>query len=159
MKGSNFAFRLQEALEAVGYTVFCYAAAVGAGSRWMSPFNNGVCACDAFIPLCSPEYGDMDVAPWSAAELLQAVRQHDTTGRPHIIPIRHHGEYPHCNADTAGVLARFECVPDPREYPDFVARRMKYDDVWQLVIARLQDVGIHPKTQHGAAPAGAAMEA
>jgi hypothetical protein len=168
MKGSNFAFRLQEALEAVGYRVFCYAAAVAAGQRWMSPFHNGVCACDAFIPICSPEYGDMDVAPWSAAELLQAVRQRETSAArlPHIIPIRHHGDYPGCNADMANVLARFDCVPDKREYPATVARRMKYDDVWQLVIARLQDVGIHPpprgaqqQQQHDSAPAGAAGEA
>ena len=147
--GSNFAFRLQEALETEGYSVFCYGAAVAAGQRWLSPFNNGVQACDVFIPICSPEYGDLDKAPWSAAELLQAVRAFRRDGKPAIIPIRHHGEYP--SADTLAQLQEFECVPDQRVFhrtPE--ARRMKYDDVWQLVIARLREV--IPGAGHAAAP-------
>jgi hypothetical protein len=146
-KGSNFAFRLQEALEAAGYSVFCYGALLRAGQRWQSPFADGVQTCQAFIPICSPEYGDLDQAPWSAAELLQAVREKERKGLPHIIPIRHHGKYPpSAEINVIAGLGEIECVPDQDEYcktPQ--ARRMRLHDVWELVIARLKDAGIEPK--------------
>ena len=161
LKGSNFAFRLQEALESHGYSVFCYAAVVKAGHRWVSPFNDGVSVCDAFIPIISPEYGDMDLAPWTTAELLQAVRERGSDrrdGKPHIIPIRHHGAYPPKNAALKSILEDFDPVPDPdeRDHRKMVeARRMKLDDVWQLVIARLEDEGVLPiKKKRELPPAG-----
>ena len=148
IKGSNFAFRLQEALESAGYTVFCYGALRKTGNyRWISPFVDGVQTCQAFIPICSPEYGDLDLAPWTAAELLQARErnQRSMNDQPAIIPIRHHGKYP----PSPGLgLEDFDCVPDKYEYvktPE--ARRMKLDDVWQLVVARLEDAGVHPKNK------------
>lgn len=149
LKGSNFAFRLQEALESVGYSVFCYGALFKVPqNRWISPFTDGVQLCQAFIPICSPEYGDLDLAPWCAAELLHAVREQERApvGWPRIIPIRHHGAYP--PSDEIAVIAGlggYKCVPDQKEYrktPE--ARRMKLHDVWQLVIARLEDAGIKP---------------
>ena len=153
LKGSNFAFRLQEALEFHGYTVFCYGAVLKAGHHWVSPFNDGVNVCEAFIPICSPEYGDMELAPWTTAELLQAARERATNGRnglPHIIPIRHHGTYPPKNcAALADILEEYYpyVVPDQEEMEHGgrrEARLMKLDDVWQLVIARLQDAGVVP---------------
>lgn len=162
LKGSNFAFRLQEALESHGYSVFCYAAVVKAGQRWVSPFNDGVSVCEAFIPICSPEYGDMDLAPWTTAELLQAARERAPdrrNGLPHIIPIRHHGAYPPANnAALASILYEYDQVPDPDERDHrkmLEARQMKLDDVWQLVVARLEDAGVMPakkKRELAAAP-------
>ncbi len=152
LKGSNFAFRLQEALEAAGYSVFCYGALLKAGQRWQSPFTDGVQVCQAFIPICSPEYGDLDQAPWSAAELLQAVREQERKGLPHIIPIRHHGRYPpSAEINVIAGLGKFDCVPDQHEYrktPE--ARRMKLHDVFELVIARLEDAGVRPNGKLGA---------
>ena len=161
LKGSNFAFRLQEALEWYGYSVFCYGAVVKAGQRWVSPFNDGVSVCDAFIPICSPEYGDMDLAPWTTAELLQATRERAPdrrNGLPHIIPIRHHGDYPPGNnAALASLLYEYEQVPDPDErdhHKMLETRKMKLDDVWLLVVARLEEAGIMPaKKKRVLAPA------
>ena len=147
--GSNFAFRLQEALETAGYSVFCYGSLLKVPqNRWLSPFTDGVQVCKAFIPICSPEYGDLDQAPWSAAELLHAVREQKRApeGWPRIIPIRHHGAYPpSAEINVIAGLEEFDCVPDQDEYcktPE--ARRMKLDDVWQLVIARLEDADVKP---------------
>ena len=134
LKGSNFAFRLQEMLEDARYRVFCYASAVSAGDRWLSPFINGVQACKVFIPICSPEYGDLGASPWSAAELLLAATC-ASQGTLQIVPIWHHGEYPP-NEDTKAVLDGVPCVPDQARY-DYPARHMRYDDVWQLLMARL----------------------
>lgn len=132
--GSNFAFRLQEMLEDEGYRVFCYASAVSAGERWLSPFTNGVQACKVFIPICSPQYGDLGASPWSAAELLLAATC-ASHGTLQIVPIWHHGEYPP-NEDTQAVLSGVPCVPDQARY-GVPARHMRYDDVWQLLMARL----------------------
>jgi hypothetical protein len=141
LKGSNFAFRLQETLESAGYSVFCYAAAISTGERWMSPFTNGVQSCRVFMPVLSPTYGCMDVAPWSAAELLQAARVRNASPlhEPHIVPIWHHGEELH--PDTESVLSAVPglvCIPDRNAERALPARRMKQVDVSRLVLARLR---------------------
>jgi serine/threonine protein kinase len=147
LHGSNFAFRLQEALEERRYRVFCFASSVAAGATWMSPFTNGVQACRVFIAVCSPQYGDMGEAPWSAAELLHAARTSAASprGEPHILPIWHHGEEYPPNTDSACVLANVPCVPDQELYGGKRARDMRYDDVWLLVLARLEQLGVHPQ--------------
>ena len=147
VSGSNFAFRMQEALEEAGYSVFCYASSLKRKRHWVSPFNNGVRRCRVFMPICSPQYADLQVAPWAAAELLQGV-QHIKNGQPLILPIRHHGDYP-ANSDAALMLEGVQCLPNARGpdpyHPVPTARRMKHADVWALVIARLTAAGITPE--------------
>ena len=134
--GSNFVFRLQEALELKHLTVFCYANLVNAPDCWMSPLSNGIAACRVFMPILSPEYGNLDKAPWAAAELFHAVSRLGTKDGPaHILPVWHSGDCPPSgpNEDAAKLLASFACVPDRARFDNTPARNMRYKDVWLIV--------------------------
>ena len=113
LNGSNFVFRLQEALERAGKSVFCYANMHGP-RRWLHPLLHGAPACRVFMPVCSPQYGDLDAAPWGAAELLHAAAAADRGdatggaagdgGGPAILPVWHSGAAFPPNEDTESLL-------------------------------------------------------
>ena len=138
VRGSNFVFRLQEALEQANYSVFCYAN-LSVSEKWRSPFLHGVGVCRVFMPICSPEYGDLDIAPWGAAELLHAAALSAVhRGVPAILPVFHSGARFPPNADTADVLNNFRdaVVPDRNLYVE-PARRMAYRDIFTVILHAL----------------------
>ena len=139
VSGSNFVFRLQEALEAKRYRVFCYAN-LHVGKRWQSPFLHGVGQCRVFMPICSPEYGDLEAAPWGAAELLHAAALNTTYGGvPAILPVFHSGKAFPPNDDTAAVLNEYRSavVPATDLYIE-PARSMAYRDIFTVVLDALE---------------------
>ena len=90
--------------------------------RWLHPLLHGAAACRVFMPLCSPRYGDLDVSPWGAAELLHAAAAAARGGGPLILPVWHSGaEFPP-NDDTWALLQQVPpaaitpAVPDARLY-------------------------------------------
>ena len=133
--GSNFAFRLQEALELKNLNVFAYAN-LAETDHWMSPQTNGVASCRVFMPIFSPEYGDLDKSPWSAAELMTAAAYLGTPGAglSAILPVWHSGTYPP-NADTRFLMrhVRGRYVPDAARYNNTPACDMRYKHVWLIV--------------------------
>lgn len=139
VSGSNFVFRLQEALEARGKRVFCYAN-LHVSTRWQSPFLHGVGQCRVFMPICSPEYGDLDAAPWGAAELLHASALSTTCGGvPAILPVFHSGKAFPPNGDTAAVLYEyFDAVVPARDLYIEPARNMAYRDIFTVVLDALE---------------------
>lgn len=142
MAGSNFAFRLQEALELKNLNVFAYAN-LSQTDHWMSPQTNGVASCRVFMPIFSPQYGDLDKAPWSAAELMTAVAylRAPGAGLSAILPVWHSGTYPP-NSDT-GFLMRnvpVQYVPDAAKYDGKPACDMRYKHVWLIVHEALKSL-------------------
>ena len=135
--GSNFAFRLQEALELKNLAVFCYANLVKT-DHWMSPLTNGIATCRVFMPIISPEYGDLDKAPWSAAELMHATSCLGTVAGPAaILPVWHSGTYPPEHGDATELLTRptglLHYVPEKEKYDGVAACDMRYKHVWLIV--------------------------
>jgi hypothetical protein len=134
---NGYAFHLQAALEALGFTVFCYATSVRAGAAWVNVLSHGIQACDAFVCLCSPTYGDFDISPWTSNELVQAARAFRATGRPAIVPLWHHGEYP--PAHSGALLGAI--TPVPADYP---AELLPVEAVLPELLAALKAVGVVP---------------
>jgi hypothetical protein len=115
--GHNFAEELRCALQAEGWAVFCYSTLVSAGDHHVNVLTHGIQACAAFVCLCSPQYANVDVSPWSHNELLQAEQMRTRIeadgarrGVPHIVPVWHHGAYPPCR-EVAAILGATPAVP------------------------------------------------
>jgi hypothetical protein len=138
-KKSGFAFDLQDALEAAGFGVFCYASSVSEKCAWKNVLLHGIQSCQAFIPVCSPTYGDIDVSPWTHTEVVQAERQRRTTGAPLILPVWHSGAYP--PPDLAYELAGVEPVPAGAQ----AAESMPMAQVVAAVLQQLEAMGIRPR--------------
>lgn len=137
--GSNFAFRLQEVLELKNLNVFAYAN-LAETDHWMSPQTNGVESCRVFMPILSPEYGDLDKAPWTAAEMMTAAASvGSATGPAAILPVWYSGAYPP-NADTGYVLQGMSYVPDRAKYNNTPACDMRYKHVWLIVHEALKSL-------------------
>ena len=60
------------------------------GGHWSAGIQHAAETCRAFVPLCSPTYGDPEVSPWTFREL--SLVQERT--RVPLIPVWHSGEYP-----------------------------------------------------------------
>jgi hypothetical protein len=137
--GNGFAFKVQEALEDAGYSVFCYATLVREGSAWVNVLTHGIQACAAFIPICSPQYGDLDLSPWTHNEVVQAGRRRRARGAPAILPVWHHGVYP--PADTAEVF-----TPDVRRVPagEQPAEGLPLEEVVAELLRALKEAGVEP---------------
>ena len=115
--GHNFAEKLRVGLQACGWAVFCYSTLVTAGDHHVNVLTHGIQACTAFVCLCSSEYGDVDISPWSHNELLQAEALRNRVeadgsrrGRPHIVPVWHSDAYPPCR-EVAAILGAAPAVP------------------------------------------------
>jgi hypothetical protein len=124
--GHNFAEELRCALQAQGWAVFCYSTLVWGGDHHVNVLTHGIQACAAFVCLCSPQYANVDVSPWSHNELLQAEQLRlrlepdgSRRGVPHIVPVWHHGAYPPCR-EVAAILG---CTPAVPCAEDFAAGR------------------------------------
>ncbi len=140
LRSSNgFAFKVQEALEDAGYSVFCYATLVREGSAWVNVLTHGIQACRAFIPIASPQFGDIDISPWTYNEVVQAGRRQRERGSPLILPVWHHGAYP--PADTAAVF-----TPAVRRVPagEVPAESLPLEDVVEELLRALKEAGVEP---------------
>ena len=76
LRGDGMVFRLSDALEARGFTVFVGEAALQAGEQWAIEIQNAVKECQVFVVLCSPSYGDTDVSKWTFREIQLADNNH-----------------------------------------------------------------------------------
>ena len=138
MRSNNgYAFSVQSELEAAGYSVFCYATLIREGSAWVNVLQHGLDACAAFVPICSPEYGDLDISPWTHNEVLYGTHRRRQLGAPAIVPLWHHGAYP--PADTAGLL-----TPDLARVPagGTPARDLDFGAVMKELLAALANAGV-----------------
>eukprot|EP01116_Phalansterium_solitarium_P002468 TRINITY_DN1251_c0_g1_i2.p1 TRINITY_DN1251_c0_g1~~TRINITY_DN1251_c0_g1_i2.p1 ORF type:complete len:371 (-),score=36.43 TRINITY_DN1251_c0_g1_i2:158-1270(-) len=84
--GDDSVVLLRDALEAYGFTVFVGESALEGGQGWAETIQKAVKGCKAFIPVCSPDYGN---TPWTKRELQMA-----DNNRKYILPVWHSGDYP-----------------------------------------------------------------
>jgi hypothetical protein len=137
--GDGFVRHLQGALEAAGYSVFVYSSALTSGDHWTSVLKHGIQQCSAFLAVCSEQYGDAAISPWSYNEIISAQRQREQAGgRPFILPIWHSARFPPGN--TGSLLSSVPRVPAGA----VCAKDMPYADTWPLVLQALADAGVHP---------------
>ncbi len=161
-------------LEAAGYTCFCYALRLRAKDAWVSVLTDGIQACKAFIPVCSPTYADLSQSPWTSNELFHAARTARQRAAaaaaaaaggdappapcwPHIIPLWHSGAFP--PPDTRELLLPLAGRRVPAaECAEELIRRDQALEVMRQLVARLTEAGVHPSRPPAAAPAPAAPE-
>jgi hypothetical protein len=134
---------VESALVNLGFSVFCYATLVSEGSAWVSVLTHGIEACAAFVPICSPQYGDLDLSPWTHNELVQATRRKRACASPAILPIWHHGAYP--PADTAPLLAPGGVPLSRVPAGDVPAVDCEFEEVMTALLASLKAAGVEPR--------------
>ncbi len=146
--GDKSVFVLRDALQARGYSVFVGEGAIQGGDSWPTIIQRGVEACQAFVILCSPTYGDPDVSPWTKRELELA----DNLKKP-LLPVWHSGAYPPKPVSIyLGGLQRF---PGGNFRDGYVKAEISHDTVVEELVARLLVLGLQPRdAAPSAAPPG-----
>ena len=84
--GDDTVVQLARALESRGFSVFVGEADLMGGDRWAAEIQKAVKACQAFVVLCSPTYGD---TTWTYREIQLA----DNNRKP-IVALWHSGVFP-----------------------------------------------------------------
>jgi hypothetical protein len=172
-KGNKYALEvLQPALQARGFTVFCYCAELQKGDAWVSVLTDGIEACRAFIPVCSPTYADLAQSPWTSNELFFAARtaakreaaaaaaaaagaaspDAEAPRGPHILPFWFSGAFP--PPDTAPVLMPLAARRVPAERcADSLIAEGRGDEAIRMLVDALKAAGVHPSNAPEAPPA------
>jgi hypothetical protein len=142
--GDKSVFYLQAALEKRGYSVFVGEAAIQGGASWPTTIQQGVEACQAFVILCSPTYGDPAVSPWTKRELELA----DNLKKP-LIPVFHSGAYP--PPAVSIYLGGLQRIPNGNYSDGYVAAKISHDKVVEELAAALARAGVLPSGARAAA--------
>jgi hypothetical protein len=128
---------LSDGLKAAGFTVYVGENALTGGQEWPVEIQSAVKECQAFLALCSPDYGN---TKWTRRELQMAANN-----QKNILPVWHSGVFP--PKEVSVFLHGAQRVPEGGNVS--IAGGMTSGSVWQEtvlaeILACLKGMGVTP---------------